>query len=103
MEEKKKFRLNKFSKIIIGEGIVLAVIVLLCRIWIFPLISGIDMYHVQVAIHALMIGICTTIFTVFAILVKRKWKTHKKYILIPVIFTVFAYILYAVSGEISII
>ena len=103
MEEKKKFRLDKFGKIIIGEIIALAIIVLLCRIWIFPLISGIDMYHVQVAIHALMIGLCASIFTAIAILVKRKWKTHKKYILLPVIFTVFAWILYAVSSEISIV
>ena len=103
MEEKKKFRLNKFSKIVIGEIIVLAVVVLLCRMWIFPLISGMDMYHIQVATHALMIGICASVFSLIAILVKRKWKTHKKYILLPVIFTVFAYILFAVSGEISII
>ena len=103
MNEKKGFKLNKFTKVIIGEIILLAVMVLVCRMWIFPVISGINMYHIQVATHAVMIGICMVIFSVMAILAKRKWKTHKKYVLLPVIFTVFAYILYVVAGEISVI
>lgn len=88
------------KRIIIAECIMLAACIVLARWIIFPLIAGKSMLHVQVAMHIFMIGICATIFSLVAISIKRKWKTHGMYILIPVIFTVFGYLMQIISGEI---
>lgn len=102
-EEKKKFKLDRFMKIVIAEIIVLAVLLVVSRLWLFPFISGMAMLHVQIAINTLMIGICATIFTVFAVFFKKEWRKSKKYIVLPVIFTVFGYLLLKMAEEISLI
>ena len=104
MGENKSKGLSNFGKIVIGEIIVLLVVLVLCRIFIFPAIGGrMDMLHIQIATHTIMTGICATIFSVFAIVVKKKIKTHKKYIIIPVIFTLFGFLMHMLAEEISVI
>lgn len=92
---------KKFYKIIILEAVILGVLLVCSRWLIFPNIAGKEMLHMQIAVHTFMIGLCTTIFSFLAIVVKRKWKTHKKYILIPVIFTVFGYLMQLAANEIT--
>lgn len=101
MENKKKIKLSNFTKFIIGECIILAIAVLSLRSWVFPYLAHGGMKHVVISTHALMIGITSTLFSIVAILVKRKWKSHKKFILPPAIFMVFGYILLLVANELN--
>lgn len=104
MSENKPKGLSKFGKIVIIEIIALIIVLILCRAFIFPAIGGgKDMLHIQLSTHAIMIGICATIFSVFAMAVKKKLKTHKKYIILPVIFTLFGFLMHALAEEISVI
>lgn len=101
MEENKRRKLSIFAKIIIAECAILAMAVFVLRLWVFPYIAQGGMKHVVIATHAFMIGLTATLFSVFAILFKRVWKSHKKYILPPAIFTVFGYILLMLANEIN--
>lgn len=101
MENKKKIKLSNFIKFIIGECIVLAIAVFSLRLWLFPYLAQGGMKHVIISTHAFMIGLTATLFSILAILVKRKWKSHKKFILPPAIFMVFGYILLLVANELN--
>ncbi len=104
MNEKKFKGLSNFGKIVIGEIVVLIIVLFVCRMFVFPeLAKGMDMMHIQIATHTFVIGICATIFSVVAILVKRKMKTHKKYIILPVIFTLFGFLMQVFAEEITIL
>lgn len=101
MNGEKTKKLTGFVKIIIAECIVLAICFVAARIWVFPYLAQGGMKHVIVATHAFMIGLTCTIFAILAVLLRRKWKSHKKYILIPVIFTVFGYLLLMAANDIN--
>ena len=101
MEETKKRKLSVFAKIIIAECITLAAAAFVLRLWVFPYLAQYGMKHVVISTHAFMIGLTATLFSVFAILFKRVWKSHKKYILPPAIFAVFGYILLMLANEIN--
>lgn len=96
-----KKTLSKIKKFILGEIIVLAVVLLLCGGWIFPLIAGEEMLHVTISIHTFMIGITATAFSLFAILFRRVWRSHKIFVLIPVVFTVFGYLMLVAANNIN--
>lgn len=96
-----KKRLTAFVKIVIAECAVLVVCALVMRLGVFPYLARGGMKHVVLAMHTFMIGLTATLFSILAILVKRKWKTHKKYIILPAIFMVFGYILLALANEIN--
>ncbi len=100
-EEKKVKKLSSFGKIIIAECIILMVCAVVLRLGVFPLLARGGMKHVVVATHVFMIGLTATMFSIFAIFFRRKWKSHKKYILPPAIFTLFGYILLALANEIN--
>ena len=97
--EKKK--LGVFGKIIIAECIILLLCAVILRLGVFPYLAHGGMKHVVVATHTFMIGLTATLFSLFAILFRRKWQSHKKYILLPGIFTVFGYILLILANEIN--
>ncbi|MBR5535845.1 MAG: hypothetical protein IKU60_04270 [Clostridia bacterium] len=99
MENKKK--LSKFSKAVIVEIMVLCVLTVVLRIWVLPYLAHGGMLHVALSTHVFMIGLTATAFTLFAVFFKRGWRGHKKYILIPGIFTVFGYILLALANEMN--
>ncbi len=90
---------GKMKKFIIGEIIVLAIVLLLCAGWIFPAIAGPGMLHVAISVHTFMIGLTATIFSLIAVFLRKKWKTHKIYVLIPVIFTVFGYVMQIIANN----
>ncbi len=100
-EEKKVKKLSRFGKIIIAECIVLIICAIILRLGVFPYLARGGMKHVVVATHAFMIGLTATMFSMLAIFVRRKWKTHKKYVLLPGIFTLFGYILLTLANEIN--
>lgn len=100
-EQKEKKRLSNFTKFIIGEGAVLIIALLVCRGWVFPFLARGGMGHVEIATHVMMIGVTATIFSVFAILFRRVWSTHKKYVLIPAIFTVFGFLMQMIASELN--
>ena len=101
MEEKKSKKISIFTKVIIAECVILAIAAFILRLWVFPYLAHGGMKHVVVATHAFMIGLTATLFSILAIIVKRKWKSHKKYILPPAIFMVFGYILLMLANEIN--
>lgn len=92
---------RKIKRVIIVEAMVLAAAAVVLRIWVFPYLAQGGMKHVIFATHAFMIGLTATIFSVVAISVKRLWKTHKIYVLIPVIFTVFGYLLLMAANDLN--
>lgn len=99
-DEKPK-KLTGFKKIIIIECAVLIVLAVVLRVLVFPYLAQGGMKHVVVATHAFMIGLTATVFSIFAVLFRRLWKTHKKYVLIPAIFTVFGYLLLMAANDIN--
>ena len=104
-EEKKlkteKKKLSGFTKIVIAECVILFICAVILRLGVFPTLAHGGMKHVVVATHAFMIGLTATLFSAFAVVFKRKWKSHKKYIILPAIFMVFGYILLALANEIN--
>ena len=96
-----KKKLSGFAKIVIAECVVLLVCAVVMRLGVFPYLARGGMKHVVLATHAFMIGLTATLFSVVAVLVKRKWNSHKKYIILPAIFMVFGYILLALANEIN--
>lgn len=98
---KKPKKLTGFSKVIITECIVLIILAVVMRAGVFPYLARGGMKHVVVATHTFMIGLTATVFSIFAVLFRRLWKSHKKYILIPVIFTVFGYVLLTLANELN--
>lgn len=99
MGEKKK--LGTFGKIVIAECVVLLICAFVMRLGVFPYLARGGMKHVVLATHAFMIGLTATLFSIIAVLVKRKWKSHRKYIVFPAIFMVFGYILQILANEIN--
>ena len=93
--------MNRFKITVAIESAVLIVMLFISRMWILPLLSGETMLHIRVATNIFMIGICLSIFTTFAVFFKREWRGYKKYIIIPVIFTVFGYLLMQFAQEVS--
>lgn len=91
----------KFRNIAIIEGIVLAAALVVFRLFIFRLLNGQNMLHVSIAVHAFMIGATLTLFCAFALTVKRAWKTHGKFMLLPVMFTVFGLLLQAMAYDVD--
>lgn len=91
----------KFRNIAIIEGIVLAIALVIFRVFIFRLINDERMLHVTLSTHIFMIGATLTIFCAFAFTVKRAWKTHGKFILLPVIFTVFGILMQAMAYDVD--
>lgn len=92
---------KRFKKIIIVEVIILVAALFVFRGLVFPVVSKTSMLHVEIAMHSLMIGLTASCFSVFAILFKRVWKTHKKYVLLPAIFTVFGYLMLMLANELN--
>lgn len=101
MKDEKAKKLNSFVKAVIVECIVLALCVIAARIWIFPHLAHGGMKHVIIATHCFMIGLSATVFAIFAVLFRRKWKTHKKFILPPAIFAIFGYLLLIAANDIN--
>lgn len=100
-EVKEKKPISKITKIIIGEVIALVIVLIICRGFIFPPMSKVGEMHTVISLHSFMIGLTATIFSLFAITFRKVWKTHGKYVLIPVIFTVFGYLMIMIAQEIS--
>lgn len=98
---KEKKKLTGFCKAIIAECVILLVCAVVLRLTVFPVFAQGGMKHVVIATHTFMIGFTATMFSILAVLVRRKWKSHKKYILPPAIFTLFGYILLALANEIN--
>ncbi len=90
-----------FKKAVIIESAVLAVLLVVFRLFLFPLMTQ-GMMHVRVSMHIFAIGLMASIFAAFAITVKRVWKTHGKYMLMPIIFTVFGFLMQCFANEIDI-
>ena len=84
---------SKFKTIVFWECVICAALAIIMRVCVFGLLSGESMMHIRIATHALMIGLTASIFTLFALTVKRAWKTHGKYIALPLIFTLFGVLL----------
>ncbi|MBQ6795961.1 MAG: hypothetical protein IJO83_07440 [Clostridia bacterium] len=97
--EKKK--LGVFGKIVIAECIVLLLCAVILRLGVFPYLAHGGMKHVVLATHTFMIGLTATLFSLFAIVFCRKWKSHKKYVILPAVFMVFGYILLMLANEIN--
>lgn len=93
--------MRNVKRVIIVEAVMLIAAAVILRIWVFPYLAEGGMKHVAVATHAFMIGITATIFSAVAISVKRLWKTHKIYVLIPVIFTVFGYLMLMAANDLN--
>ncbi len=92
---------NRFKTFIIAEIIFLVIMLFVARMWILPALSGESMLHIRVATNVFMIGLCVSIFTLFATFFKREWRGNKKYIAIPAIFTVFGFLLMQFAQEVS--
>ncbi len=90
-----------FKKAVIIEAAVLAALLVVFRLFLFPLMTK-GMMHVVISTHIFAIGLMASIFAAFAITVKRAWKTHGKYILMPIIFTVFGFLMQCLANEVSI-
>ncbi|MGM9552415.1 MAG: hypothetical protein ACI3XA_09205, partial [Clostridia bacterium] len=90
-EERTNKKLNRFTKIVIGEVAFLLLALVISRGVIFPRIAGKGMWHIRIATEIMVFGLTATIFTTFAVFFKREWRKSKKYIAIPAIFTVFGY------------
>lgn len=91
---------KKFKIGVVIEAVVLFVALIVLRGVVFPAICE-SMLHIKLATHALMIGITATIFTIFALCFRKKWKTHGRFILIPVIFTIFGFMMHIISYEVD--
>ena len=89
------------KKAAIIEALVLLAALILLRGVVFPLIAGKAMLHVEIAVHIFMIGATITVFTAFALTVKRAWKTHGKYMLVPLIFNVFGILVQIAANDIN--
>lgn len=104
-EEEEKTELSedtkKVIKIAVVETIILAVILFVCRLWIFPPMAKVGELHTQIAMECVGIGLTATLFSAFAITFRRVWKTHGKYIILPIIFLLFASILLMLTNEIN--
>ena len=93
-----KFSLKKVAMI---ESIVLLVLLILLRGVVFPMIAGKAMLHVEIAVNLFMMGASFTVFTAVALTVKRAWKTHGKYMLVPLIFNVFGILVQIAANSIN--
>lgn len=91
----------KVGNIAVIEGLVLAAVLVLCRVFIFRLINGESMLHVTLSMHSFMIGAVLTVFCAFALTVKRAWKDCGKLILLPVIFTVFGALMLLMAYDVD--
>ncbi len=90
-----------FKKAVIIEAAVLAVLLFVFRSFLFPLMTK-GMMHVVISTHIFAIGLMASLFGAFAITVKRAWKTHGKYMLMPIIFTVFGFLMQSFANAIDI-
>ena len=89
------------KKAVIIESIVLLALLILLRMLVFPLIAGKAMLHVEIAMHIFMIGATITLFSAFALTVKRAWKKYGKYMLLPLIFNVFGILTQIAANDIN--
>ena len=85
----------------IAEGIVLFVALIILRAFVFPFLTGEHMIHVSIATHVLMIGVVITLFSAFALTLKRAWKKYGKYMLLPIIFNVFGILVQFIAYEVD--
>ena len=83
------------------EGIVLFVALVVLRTLVFPALTGEQMLHVSIATHVLMIGVVITVFSAFALTVKRAWKKYGKYMLLPLMFNVFGILVQFIAYEVD--
>ena len=104
-EEEEEFELSneakKVIKIAVIEAIVLIVLLFVCRLWVFPPMARVSELHTQIAMECVGISLTATLFSAFAITFRKVWKTHGIYIILPVIFLVFASILLMLTNEIN--
>ncbi len=91
----------KVKNIAIIEGIVLAIALVIFRVFVFRLINDERMLHIKLSTHIFMIGATLTVFCAFALTVKRAWKTHGKFMLLPGIFTVFGILMQAMAYDVD--
>ncbi len=96
-------KVSTFKKILIGEGIFCLVALFVMGGVVFPLIADIRMLHIKIALHTVIISVSVSVFTLFGIALRGKWATHKKYMLIPLIFTLFAIILNVIADSTALI
>ncbi len=90
-----------FKKAVIIEAAVLAVLLVVFWLFLFPLMTK-GMMHVVISTHIFAIGLMALIFGAFAITVKKAWKTHGKYMLMLIIFTVFGFLMQCLANEVGI-
>jgi len=89
------------KKALIIEAVVLLIMAFIFRFFIFDhMVNG--MMHVIFSLHVFMIGATASAFTIIALTIKRAWKTHGIYLLFPLIFALFGFILQQLAEEISI-
>ena len=101
LEETERKPMDKVTKIAIVEALVLFIVLFICRAWIFPGMARVGEMHSIIALHSFMIGMTATLFSLFAITFRRVWKTHGKYVILPIIFTVFAFLMQTIVNEIN--
>lgn len=99
-EQSEKQPKSLFAGVIIWEAAALVAVLFVCRMWIFPAMGGNGLLVVDIATHTLGLGILATVGTILWLIGAKKWKTHKKYVAIPVIFTLFGFYMQIIAEEI---
>ncbi len=96
-----KIKNRKSLAYALAEALVLFVVMLLCRVAVFPKMAKVGELHTRIALECFGIGMCVTIFSVLAISVKKAWKTKGIYVIYSLVFLLFAIGLLMVTNEIN--
>lgn len=99
--EKKNKSGKAFLISAISEAIILLGCLFVCRMWAFPKMAETGELHTRIALECLGIGMTATIFALFALTVKKAWKTKGGYIVYPLIFLLFALGLMMAVNEVN--
>lgn len=97
------FEINKKKVVAFAwaEALILFVVMLICRLSVFPKMAKVGELHTRIALECFGTGMTVTIISIMALSVKRAWKTKGIYVVYPLIFFLFAIGLLMVTNEIN--